>query len=221
MIEKPKPEYKCGLCGKNNQEAYLANGIGLTLTKCCWNWVCDDTQLYVPHSFLENSCERNHTRYTICGSHHSENHTGNWKNCQKCRTEIEKITYDHQSTNKYNFVTLKNVKKDEIWCRNCGFTSFDLSEFSHSTSCGEKDRNFYCRKPACRRKGGFDIYNFDKNATFMNSMFNPKFAKENEQRLLSFARSGDGSLQFESDDVQELTTQANKMLKKVTKNLRL
>ena len=52
------------------------------------------------------------------------------------------------------------------------------------------------------------MYNFDKNATFMNSLLNPLYAKENEQRMLSYARSGDGSLQFESDDVQELTTQA-------------
>ena len=39
MYEKAKQDDKCGLCGKTNQEALIANGKELTKSKCCSNWV--------------------------------------------------------------------------------------------------------------------------------------------------------------------------------------
>lgn len=54
--EKAKKDDKCGLCGKNNQQAYIANGKGLTKTDCCSNWICDDTHMYKLGSYLTNSC---------------------------------------------------------------------------------------------------------------------------------------------------------------------
>jgi hypothetical protein len=54
--EKAKRDDKCGLCGKNNQQAYISNGKGLTKTDCCSNWICDDTHMYKLGSYLTNSC---------------------------------------------------------------------------------------------------------------------------------------------------------------------
>ncbi len=128
-MKKPIAESKCGLCGKNNQESYLVNDVGLKQTDCCLNWVCDDQHKYQLCSFLQNSCDRNHAKYTLCGRHTGNFHKGDWKKCKKCPMEYTKIMYDDYATNKHNFEKLK-IEKDEIRCHSCSFSSFDLSNIN-------------------------------------------------------------------------------------------
>jgi hypothetical protein len=97
-------------------------------TECCSNWICNDQHMYKVNSFIKNSCARNHDRYTLCGSHYQNEHKGDWKKCKKCQAEYNKVIYDDLATNKHNFEKLK-VEKEELWCRNCSFTSYNLSEY--------------------------------------------------------------------------------------------
>jgi hypothetical protein len=91
---------RCGLCGKTSN---------LTKTDCCGNWICDDEHKYVMFSYADNSCHRNHDRYTLCSSHHHEGHEGNWQDCPKCRESFETEMYVWYGTNEYNFEKLTNV----------------------------------------------------------------------------------------------------------------
>lgn len=93
---------KCGLCGKKGK---------LTKTRCCNNWICDDSHKYVLFSYARNSCFRNHDRYTLCGHHYREGHKGKWQDCQKCRESFETEMYVWYGTNEYNFEKLKNPPK--------------------------------------------------------------------------------------------------------------
>ena len=90
---------RCGLCGKTRK---------LTRTECCRRWICDDEDKYILFSYARNSCSRNHRRYTLCGYHSSEEHPGDWRECQRCRKEIQAEMYVHYGTNEYNFVKLEN-----------------------------------------------------------------------------------------------------------------
>jgi hypothetical protein len=90
---------KCGLCGKTKK---------LTKTDCCDQWICDDEDNYVLFSYARNSCSRNHRRYTLCGSHFMERHSGNWQTCQQCRESFETEMYVYYGTNEYNFEKLAN-----------------------------------------------------------------------------------------------------------------
>jgi hypothetical protein len=114
---------RCGLCGKKSKK--------LTRTTCCGNWICDDEDKYVLFSYARNSCHRNHSRYTLCGYHHSEGHKGDWQTCPKCR-EIEAEMYVWYGTNEYNFVKLENPPAYEpTHCTKCG-TVIVLSEGGYS-----------------------------------------------------------------------------------------
>jgi hypothetical protein len=88
--EKPR----CGLCGATKH---------LIKTECCGNWICDDEHKYVLFSYATNSCHRNHRRYTLCGSHFSEGHEGDWKTCQECRKGFEPEMVAWYGTNEFNF----------------------------------------------------------------------------------------------------------------------
>ena len=88
---------KCGLCSKTKN---------LTQTDCCGEWICDDEDNYVLFSYARNSCSRNHRRFTLCGHHSSERHSGNWQTCQECRDNIETEMYVYYGTNEYNFEKL-------------------------------------------------------------------------------------------------------------------
>ena len=90
---------RCGICGKRGK---------LTKTECCGNWICDDEDEYVPFSYDRNSCYRNHRRYTLCGSHHAEDHPGHWKDCPECRRGLVTEMYVWYGTNEYNFEKLDN-----------------------------------------------------------------------------------------------------------------
>ncbi len=105
---------KCGLCGKT---------VNLTKTECCGQWICDDEDQYVMFSFARNSCSRNHSRFTLCGYHHAEKHSGDWKTCQKCRDNLsdELEMYVYSGTNEYNFEKLENPPSYKpTTCSRCG-----------------------------------------------------------------------------------------------------
>ncbi len=90
---------QCALCGATK---------GLTRTDCCGHWICDDESGYVLFSYARTSCMRNHRRYTLCGSHHSDEHDGTWQGCAACRERFEPELYAYYGTNEYNFEILKN-----------------------------------------------------------------------------------------------------------------
>ena len=98
---------KCGLCGKSKK---------LTKTDCCNEWICDDEDKYIMFSFANNSCSRNHRRYTLCGSHHIEGHKGKWQDCKECREGFEPEMVVYYGTNDYNFEKLPNPPEYEPTC---------------------------------------------------------------------------------------------------------
>jgi hypothetical protein len=105
-------ERRCGLCGKSKQ---------LTRTVCCGNWICDDEENYVLFSYARNSCYRNHRNFTLCGYHHAEQHTGDWKACATCRGEFDTEDYVGFGTSEYNFEKLENPPAFEpTRCSTCG-----------------------------------------------------------------------------------------------------
>ena len=75
----PESQPKCGLCEKTSH---------LTKTACCGQWICDDEDQYVLFSFAQNSCHRNHDRFTLCSYHYHEGHGGKWQDCPECREFI-------------------------------------------------------------------------------------------------------------------------------------
>ncbi|MHB8779102.1 MAG: hypothetical protein ACYC6R_15290 [Anaerolineales bacterium] len=106
-----KEKSRCGLCGKTKN---------LTKTECCGQWICDDQHKYVLFSYARNSCSRNHDRYTLCGHHFTEEHSGDWKTCKKCRNDFETEMYVYYGTNEYNFEKLENPPKFEpTRCAKC------------------------------------------------------------------------------------------------------
>ncbi len=101
----------CGLCGKSK---------ALTRTACCGNLICDDQAKYVLFSYARNSCDRNHSRFTLCGHHHNEGHSGDWKTCALCRESFETEMYVWYGTNEYNFEKLPNPPTFEpTLCASC------------------------------------------------------------------------------------------------------
>lgn len=85
---------RCGLCGKSKKN---------TQTGCCKNCICNDYNEYVLFSYANNSCARNHDRYTLCSHHYHNKHKGNWKDCEKCKADFEPEMYNWYGTNEYNF----------------------------------------------------------------------------------------------------------------------
>jgi len=137
--QKLAEELRCGLCGKAGR---------LRKTECCDNWICDDWDKYVLFSYARNSCSRNHDRYTLCSYHYNEGHKGDWRECKKCRSDIEIEMYVWYGTNEYNFVKLENPPKYEpTRCAKCNCVIV-LSKDEYSMSGG----NYYCTKCS-----GFDF----------------------------------------------------------------
>jgi DNA-directed RNA polymerase subunit RPC12/RpoP len=109
-VSEDKP--RCGLCGATKN---------LIKTECCGNWICNDEANYVAFSYAQNSCHRNHWRYTLCGYHFNEQHEGNWQDCNKCRDGFETEMYVWYGTNEFNFDVLKNPPEYEpTKCSDCG-----------------------------------------------------------------------------------------------------
>jgi DNA-directed RNA polymerase subunit RPC12/RpoP len=111
---------------KSKNQSYCGLGLcrkttNLTETECCNNWICDDEDQYVSFSYARNSCFRNHRRYTLCGYHHAEGHSGHWKECSQCREDTETEMYVYYGTNEYNFEKLENPPDYEpTKCSKCG-----------------------------------------------------------------------------------------------------
>ena len=124
---------RCGLCGKTKN---------LTKTACCDQWICDDEANYVMFSYARNSCSRNHRRYTLCGYHHAEGHSGDWAECPKCLADFDTEDFVNCGTSEYNFRKLANPPKFEpTRCAKCDGI-IDRSLGGYSTT-GDK---FYCGK---------------------------------------------------------------------------
>lgn len=122
---------RCGLCRKTTK---------LTTTECCSQWVCDDEDQYVLFSFARNSCYRNHRRYTLCGYHYDEGHTGKWQDCSECQGSFETELYVHYGTNEYNFEKLSNPPGYEpTKCAKCGKV-IKLGEDGYSVN----DKGYLC-----------------------------------------------------------------------------
>lgn len=134
---------RCGLCGKPEN---------LTKTECCGNWICDDEHEYQLFSYDRNSCHRNHRRYTLCGSHHAEEHDGDWQTCAKCREAVETELYVYYGTNEYNFEVLSNPPHFEpTKCIACG-TTISLGYEGYSV----KGREYQCEACTSRQYGGME-----------------------------------------------------------------
>ena len=126
QVENPP----CGLCGKSRKPR---NKI-----ECCGNWVCGDESEYVMFSYSRNICSRNHRRFTLCGYHHAEEHTGDWKTCKTCREDFEHELemYVWYGTNEYNFEKLENPPAFKpTYCSKCG-ERIVLPDGGYSTLCG-------------------------------------------------------------------------------------
>ena len=110
--KKDATKPRCGLCGATTD---------LTKTECCGNWICDDEGSYVLFSYAHNSCNRNHRRYTLCGSHFGARHPGEWKTCKECREDYPEEIYVYYGTNEYNFDVLEDPPEYEpTKCDKCG-----------------------------------------------------------------------------------------------------
>ena len=103
----------CGLCGKRKR---------LMRTECCGRPICEDWSDDVHFSYARSSCSRNHTRLTVCGVHHIEGHTGDWKSCVTCREYFAELEmYVYYGTNNDNFEKLDNPPAYEpTHCGGCG-----------------------------------------------------------------------------------------------------
>jgi hypothetical protein len=110
QLRTPGPDH-CGLCGKAGP---------LVRTECCGQLICDDEREYKLFSFARNSCSRNHGRFTLCGSHCSEQHDGDWKECARCREAFATELYVWYGTNEYNFEKLPNPPRfSPTFCASC------------------------------------------------------------------------------------------------------
>lgn len=140
------PSPRCGLCGKTRS---------LTKTDCCGNWICDDEHKYVLFSYATNSCHRNHDRYTLCASHFHEGHSGDWKQCKRCRKGFETEMYVWYGTNEFNFEKLENPPSYEpTHCSKChkviklGTDGYTRSGREYwCDTCSEKEMQKHVTRP--------------------------------------------------------------------------
>ena len=131
--QKPTMKPRCGLCGKTSN---------LIKTECCDQWICNDEDQYVLFSYARNSCHRNHCRYTLCGYHYAEGHSGNWKTCPDCRNGFETEMYVYRGTNEHNFEKLEEPPDYEpTRCTKCNAVIL-LGEDAYSMQGG----NYFCEK---------------------------------------------------------------------------
>ena len=67
----------CFVCGATSKE------VNLEYTDCCNAVVCDNEHEYEMMSYSRDHCLRSHLRYTMCGFHKNEGHSGDWRQCQR------------------------------------------------------------------------------------------------------------------------------------------
>lgn len=149
-------QIKCGLCKKTNTESFDACGKQLIRTKCCQNWICDDSHEYVINSFKKTSCWRNHERYTQCGIHFKKGHKEEWQTCKQCEydNKSDMVTYIDHASNEYNFEPRKDLSRIEIQCSNCDFWASELKYFSGRVISSRNDEyKFFCKRQKCKEIG--------------------------------------------------------------------
>ena len=128
--EEPTASDCCGICGKSDGP--------LMRTECCGNWICDNEDEYVMFSYSRQQCARSHRRYTTCGSHYGNGHSGDWRTCKKCADDRHGEAKSWYSTNGYNFTPGldSDYPKGQMVteaCGNCGgriATGFEGHSFS-------------------------------------------------------------------------------------------
>lgn len=104
-------------------------------------------------SYARNSCSRNHRRYTLCASHHDEEHQGDWKDCETCRKSFETEMYVWYGTNEYNFEKLPNPPSYEpTKCVTCGVV-IHLGTDDGYSSLGD---DYWCEE--CTEKKHPDLF---------------------------------------------------------------
>ncbi|TRM63533.1 hypothetical protein BD626DRAFT_494599 [Schizophyllum amplum] len=92
----PPADAYCGLCGKESGP--------FRKTQCCNRTICDDYGNYTPFTFGNNSCSRNHDRYTRCCYHFNEGHPGKDPlACAKCSSQHDAEHIAWYMANNYNF----------------------------------------------------------------------------------------------------------------------
>lgn len=90
--KKIKGEH-CRFCG--------SNGAPLVKTPCCQQWICCDTKTL---SFRGGGyCQDAHERYSMCYSHFSDGHKGDFKNCQSCLAYWGEKEFQQSLQNKINY----------------------------------------------------------------------------------------------------------------------
>lgn len=125
----------CELCGKRGK---------VYQTECCGHWVCDDEENYVMFSYAQNSCARNHRRYTLCGAHFSEGHDGKWQGCKECREGFEPEMVAWYGTNEFNFEKMANPPAfAPTLCARCE-TRINLGTDGYTT----KGNGYWCARCA-------------------------------------------------------------------------
>lgn len=171
-----KDSKKCGLCKKTDTESLVANQKPLTKTKCCENWICDDSHKYVVNSFSKISCWRNHERFTICGRHYRDEHIGKWQTCKQCRLNNKNdiFAYIDFSKNEFNFEPNKQLDRISIQCSGCGFSESELKYFSGRVMISPCDYKFYCKKKKCKEIGFPGGYPYHETAFINHTISNRK-----------------------------------------------
>jgi len=105
------PDQTCAVCGKTGKMA---------LSACCNKPMCVEAPKRSKR-YRNKSCYEGHARYTLCASHHTEGHSGDWKNCRKCIESCEAEMYNWYGTNEYNFDKLpKLLEYEPAICKHCG-----------------------------------------------------------------------------------------------------
>lgn len=108
----PAPESFCGICGLKASKQKLTSTDWCVVcassradSHSCGQAICDDHDKYQLYSYARTSCARNHARFTICGAHHAEEHSGRWQDCDDCRTARTSVEdYVWRATNHFNFL---------------------------------------------------------------------------------------------------------------------
>ena len=87
---------KCFVCGATKDE------VNIGYTECCGAPICDNEHEYQLMSYSRDFCMRSHMRYTLCGNHFHSDHSGDWRQCDECKTIGEEGARSWYSTNGFN-----------------------------------------------------------------------------------------------------------------------
>jgi hypothetical protein len=98
-VERRAIGARCELCRRLTEH--------LVKTECWGRMVCAILLSNGP-VVSKSSCLVKHSRFTLCGVHHNEEHGGDWKSCEVCPKTWPLEMYIWYGTNKWNFEKLEN-----------------------------------------------------------------------------------------------------------------